>query len=329
MAAVLSNDELKALVAEWRAAGLSIGFTCGAFDLLHAGHAAYLARARAKCDRLIVAVNSDDSVRSYKGPLRPIIPEQHRMTLVAGLASVDAVTPMPDRRPARLLELLKPDFYIKGGDYPEGSLRSAPVVEAYGGQTIIIPVEHTISTSEIVHRIEDLAIHAAPEPLPPRPPPRIVFLDRDGTILEQVHFLKDPSKVELIPGAGEALRRLQDAGFLLVVITNQQGLGLGYFIYDDFVAVNSEMFRQLSTHGVHISRVYFCPHSLSDQCSCRKPGTKLIERALEYYGADPKDCYLLGDSASDLEAATGAGCKPIQVTAQKPLKHAVDIILGA
>lgn len=329
MAPVLSNEELQALAADWRSAGLSIGFTCGAFDLLHAGHADYLARARAQCDRLIVAVNSDESVRSYKGALRPIVAEQQRMRLVAALGSVDAVTLMQDRRPARLLELLKPDFYIKGGDYTEGSLRSAPVVEAYGGKTIVIPVEYPISTSALLKRIEDIALHAEPEQLPPRDHPRIVFLDRDGTILEHVHFLKDPSKVKLIAGAGVALRRLQDAGFLLVVITNQQGMGLGYFDYDDFLAVNSEMFRQLSAYGVRISRVYFCPHSLADQCSCRKPGTRLIERALEYYGADAKDCYLLGDSQSDLEAAARAGCKAILATSSQPVEKAVELILGA
>lgn len=328
MARILSNQELQALVAEWRSAGLSIGFTCGAFDLLHAGHADYLARGRAQCDRLIVAVNSDESVRSYKGALRPIVAEAHRLRLVAALACVDAVTLMHDRRPARLLELLKPDFYIKGGDYAEGSLRSAPVVEAYGGKTIVIPVEYSISTSAILKRAGDIALHAEPEQLPRLDHPRIVFLDRDGTILEQVHFLKDPSRVKLIAGAGEALRRLQDAGLLLVVITNQQGIGLGYFDYDDFLAVNSEMFRQLSAYGVRIARIYFCPHSLADQCACRKPGTRLIERALEYFGANANDCFFLGDSESDMETATRAGCKGILVTATKPLGQAVDLILG-
>ncbi len=327
MAPILSTDDLTALLQQWRTAHLTIGFTCGAFDLLHAGHAAYLVRARAQCDRLIVAVNSDQSVRAYKGPLRPIVSEQHRMSLIAALASVNAVTLMQDRRPAHLLELLKPDFYIKGGDYAEGSLRSAPIIEARGGKTIIIPVEYPLSTSAILQRIEDLAIHAAPELPAPRSHPRIVFLDRDGTILEQVHFLKDPAKVKLIPGVGESLRRLQDAGFLLVVITNQQGIGLGYFDYDDFLAVNSAMFHQLSTHGVHISRVYFCPHSLADQCSCRKPGTRLIERALEYFGAAAKDCFLLGDSEPDLEAATRAGCKPILVDSSHPINQAVSVIL--
>ncbi len=325
MAPVLSNDDLLLLVRQWRADGHSIGFTCGAFDLFHAGHAAYLSNARAYCDRLIVAVNSDESARSNKGPLRPIINERQRMQLVAALASVDAVTLMQDRRPARLLELYQPDFYIKGGDYAEGSLRSAPIVEAYGGRTILIPIQHEISTSAIIERI----IHAAPEELAPHQHPRIVFLDRDGTVLRPEHFLKNPAKVQLMEGAGENLRRLQDAGFLLVMVTNQQGIGLGYFDYDDFLAVNSEMFRQLSVYGVHIARVYFCPHSLADQCDCRKPGTKLIERALEFFKAKPEDCFLLGDSESDIEAGTRAGCEAILVNDEHSFTRAVDAILNA
>ena len=108
-------------VDEWlhgeRAAGHRIGFTCGSFDLLHTGHVQYLSKARQQCDRLLVAVNSDASVQRYKSPLRPINPEQDRMTVVAALAAVDAVTLLEDDRPIHLLLRWKPDLYIKGGDY--------------------------------------------------------------------------------------------------------------------------------------------------------------------------------------------------------------------
>ena len=128
---------------EWiraeRAAGRRIGFTCGSFDLLHAGHAQYLEKARASCDRLLVAVNSDASVRRYKSPLRPINPEGERMYVVAALAAVDAVTILDDDRPLSLLLRWKPDLYIKGGDYQSSSLRSAAAVEEYGGRVLLIP----------------------------------------------------------------------------------------------------------------------------------------------------------------------------------------------
>src|SRR3954454_5546319 len=96
---VLSHAEVDTWVCQERATGNRIGFTCGSFDLMHAGHVQYLAKARASCDRLLVAVNSDASVRRYKSPLRPVNPEQERMTVVAALASVDAVTILDDDRP--------------------------------------------------------------------------------------------------------------------------------------------------------------------------------------------------------------------------------------
>src|SRR5260370_15639125 len=106
---------MDAWVAAEKATGRRIGFTCGSFDLLHAGHVKYLAAARALCDRLMVAVNSDESVRRYKNPLRPVNPEDQRMYAVAGLEPVDAVTRLDDDRPLALLERWKPHVYIKGG----------------------------------------------------------------------------------------------------------------------------------------------------------------------------------------------------------------------
>src|SRR5438874_1478107 len=106
-----SVEALVSQISAWRRSGLSVGFTCGAFDLLHAGHVDYLEKARQICDRLIVAVNSDSSIRRYKSPLRPIIAEQHRARLIAALACVDAVVIMDEDRPIALIEKLEPDFY--------------------------------------------------------------------------------------------------------------------------------------------------------------------------------------------------------------------------
>src|SRR5512143_1809921 len=122
---ILSMEQMDQWVAAGKAAGRRIGFTCGSFDLLHAGHVEYLEKARKLCDHLMVAVNSDASVARYKNPLRPIVPERERMYVVAGLAAVDVVTLMEDDRPLSLLLRWKPDLYIKGGDYAEDSLPSA------------------------------------------------------------------------------------------------------------------------------------------------------------------------------------------------------------
>lgn len=301
-------EALSLQVAAWRQERQRVGFTCGAFDLLHAGHVDYLGKARELCDRLIVAVNSDDSIRRYKSPLRPIVPERQRIKLVSALSMVDAVVLMEDSRPLALIELLKPDLYFKGGDYQASALRSASAVEGYGGKTVLIPVTEEISSTKIVERISELALYASPEPVAGPAGRPIVFLDRDGTIIRDVPFLKDPRRVELLPGVGANLRRLQDAGYLLVVATNQQGIGLGYFDYDEFVEVNSEMLRQLAAFSVRIARFYFCPHSFADGCECRKPAAGLLRRALVDFQTRPDECFMIGDRVSDVEAAKNAGC---------------------
>ncbi len=313
-------------MSAWRAAGLTVGFTCGAFDILHAGHIDYLEKAHSYCDRLIVAVNSDTSIRSYKSPLRPINPEANRLSLIAALACVDAAVLMSDTRPLRMLESLRPDVYIKGGDYKKEQLGSASLIESYGGRCVVIPVEHEISTTEILARIVAQSAYAEPEVIAPQGRSGLILLDRDGTLIEDVPFLKFPSKVKLIPGVGEGLRLLQEHGFPLAIVTNQQGLGLGYFDYHQFVAVNSEMLRQLAKYQVRISRFYFCPHSLADNCACRKPAPGLIERALADFNCKPEACYFIGDSTSDLAAATAAGCKGIVVANPNDLNRSAQSV---
>jgi rfaE bifunctional protein nucleotidyltransferase chain/domain len=322
MALIYTFSDLQGAVDAWRAESLVVGFTCGAFDLLHAGHADYLQQARKRCDRLIVAVNSDESVRAYKDPLRPIIHQQHRMNLVAALRCVDAVTLMEEKRPVSLITQIRPDVYFKGGDYATGQLRSAPLVESYGGRTELIPVEHAISSSAIIQRIQEISLYAAPEKTESACGGPMVILDRDGTLIENVHFLNEPARVKLLPGVAEGLLRLQKHGFRLVVVTNQQGIGLGYVEYDDFVAVNSAMLRQLGAHGVAVSRFYYCPHTVADHCECRKPGAKLVERALRDFSVPREDCFFIGDTDTDMAAAAKAGVTGILLAENASAKSA-------
>jgi rfaE bifunctional protein nucleotidyltransferase chain/domain len=303
---MLPHEEVDRWVAEQRANGRRIGFTCGAFDLLHAGHADYLERARAECDALLVAINSDSSIQRYKNPLRPLVPQAERIRLVGALRAVDAVTLLDDVRPIALIERWRPDFYMKGGDYSQSQLRSAPAVEAYGGRVICIPVTYQTSTSALLERVALLSLHESVATTCAAPA-GIVFVDRDGTLMRNTPFLNDAGRVEVFPGTGEALRTLQDAGFRLVIVTNQQGIGLGYVSYDDFIAINRVLLRELSRSGVAISRILFCPHSLADDCDCRKPRTALLGRAMEEFGVTAGQCYFVGDSDDDAQAAATAG----------------------
>jgi D-glycero-D-manno-heptose 1,7-bisphosphate phosphatase len=309
---------LREWVREQRGSGLTVGFTCGAFDLLHAGHIGYLWGAKARCDRLIVAVNSDESVRSYKSRSRPIQPEQHRLILVAALECVDAVVLLEDTRPLALLRDLRPDYYFKGGDYERSNLKSARFVESYGGSVVVVPTQYSTSTSGLIEHVRTALAHEEPPQTPTRPrTSKLVFLDRDGTLVRDVAYLHEPELVELLPGAGEGLRQLQELGFLPVLVTNQQGIGLGYFTARDFMLTNQALFRALAEFEVRVARVYYCPHSLSDQCPCRKPSPALFERALEYFGAEASQCYAIGDQEADAEAGRRLGIPTVLVGARR------------
>ncbi len=320
---ILTLPQADAWVESERAAGRRIGFTCGAFDVLHAGHAQYLEQAKALCDRLLVAVNSDESIQRYKDPLRPVNPWRERAFAVASLASCDRVTMLDEDRPLSLILRWKPDLYIKGGDYQAQSLRSGSAVEAYGGRTVVIPAQFESSTTAMFERIQALAILAPPAQPMATEPRGLILLDLDGTVVRDACF--DPTRAEILPGVIPALRELHDAGFRLCLVTNQQGIGLGYFGYRDFVDGCRKLLRTLGSEGIPIARIYFCPHSLGEPCQCRKPAPGLILRALREQNVPPQRSFLIGDSAQDMEAAHAAGCRGLYVGANHPVYAAVSI----
>ncbi|WP_270886099.1 D-glycero-beta-D-manno-heptose 1-phosphate adenylyltransferase [Pedococcus sp. 5OH_020] len=149
----ISAGELEDAVRAHRAAGRRIAFTNGCFDVLHAGHVAYLRQARALGDVLVVAVNSDASVARLKGPGRPIVPESERAALLAALRPVDHVVLFDEETPERLLELVRPDVYVKGGDYTPEMLPETAVVERLGGEVVMVDYVDGHSTTELVERI--------------------------------------------------------------------------------------------------------------------------------------------------------------------------------
>ena len=150
---VLNEAALIEAIARERAAGRSIAFANGCFDLLHVGHVRYLAGAAAEGDRLVVAVNDDRSVARLKGANRPILPASERAELVAALRGVDYVVVFNEDTVERLLRLLKPDVHCKGTDYTVDSVPERAVVAAYGGRTAIVGDAKNHDTRELLKRI--------------------------------------------------------------------------------------------------------------------------------------------------------------------------------
>ncbi len=152
---VVNEAQLLADILDARAQGEKIVFTNGCFDILHAGHVGYLEQARRLGDRLVVAVNADESVRRLKGEGRPINPVERRMAVLAGLEAVDWVVAFADDTPERLLELIQPDILVKGGDYAREQVVGWQIVDAYGGQVRTLDFLDDCSTTAIVAKIQN------------------------------------------------------------------------------------------------------------------------------------------------------------------------------
>ena len=137
---------------------------------------------------------------------------------------------------------------------------------------------------------------------------KAVFMDRDGVIIEQVAYLSSPDQVALIPGAAEALRIIHAHGDAAVVISNQSGVGRGYFTVDAVEAAHARIQELLAPDDEKVDAFYYCPHAPEEHCKCRKPQPEMILRAGREHGIDIGASLMLGDRMSDLECGVNAGC---------------------
>ena len=140
---------------------------------------------------------------------------------------------------------------------------------------------------------------------------KALFLDRDGVIINYIPYLNKPEQVEIPEGAGQALRQWQDAGYLLIIVTNQSGIGRGYFSLDDVAAVHVQVFTEYQKFGVSFHDVLICPHHPDEGCKCRKPSPYFLLEAAKKYNLDLVQSYFIGDAPSDLDCAIQAGCHPV------------------
>jgi histidinol-phosphate phosphatase family protein len=141
-----------------------------------------------------------------------------------------------------------------------------------------------------------------------------VFLDRDGTLIEEKNYLSDPNQVTLLDGVVDGLKALQELNLPLVIVTNQSGIGRGLFSLQDAEAVNARIEDELAARGINIAAWYMCPHTPADGCHCRKPMPGLIEMACNDLGLDPQRSFVVGDKRSDIDLARAVGAEAFLVT---------------
>jgi histidinol-phosphate phosphatase family protein len=156
------------------------------------------------------------------------------------------------------------------------------------------------------------------------PLPSAVFLDRDGTIIKDAHYISQPDQVELIDGAAEAVARINAALVPVIVVTNQSGIGRGFYTEVDYEGVQARTEQLLEQRGARIDATYFCPHKPEDQCLCRKPGPLLFERASVDLGVDLSSALFIGDRLRDIEPATRFGARGVLVPTEATPPAEID-----
>ncbi|MEF2229736.1 MAG: HAD family hydrolase [Pseudodesulfovibrio sp.] len=150
---------------------------------------------------------------------------------------------------------------------------------------------------------------------------RYVLLDRDGTVIRDKHYLSDPDGVELLEGAAEGLAAMAAMGLGLVLVSNQSGVGRGYFDDASVRACNRRMAELLAPHGVAFDGVYYCPHAPEEACVCRKPEPGLVERAARDLGFDPARGFMVGDKTADMGVGRAVGATTILVRTGRGAEH--------
>ncbi len=157
---------------------------------------------------------------------------------------------------------------------------------------------------------------------------KCVFIDRDDTVAKNVPYCDSPDKFHLFPGIPEQIRRLNEAGYLVIMITNQSGINRGYFTEETLKAIHDKMNREIEAAGGHLDAIYYCPHRPDENCACRKPNTLNGERAVKDFDIDVAQSYMIGDTDMDVGFGERLGCRTIKVGEDVSFKDAVDRILS-
>jgi len=306
----MAGSDLEATI-QWREAlaadGKSLVFTNGCFDILHPGHVEYLRWARSQGDALLVAINSDCSVKKLKGPKRPVWPAEKRVALVSGLSSTDRVTIFDTDNVAGLIQQFHPEIFVKGADYSLESLHPTErnVIESQGGRILFAPLLDGWSTSSILgHELNN------------RSPIHTLFLDRDGVINKEQGWVCRPGDLHLLPKAAEAIRLLNLAGIKAIVVSNQSSMARGLMNLEKLEEIHEKLRREIASGGGKLDGIYVSPWHpgplkngnpkfIANSWE-RKPAPGLIFQAIEDHDLEIANCALAGDSAADQNCADAA-----------------------
>ncbi|MFH1181028.1 MAG: HAD-IIIA family hydrolase [bacterium] len=301
---IKNRKEIVRIVKNLKKQGKKIVTYNGSFDLLHSGHITSLEEAKSRGDILIVLLNSDQSVKSYKGPTRPIIPEGERARMLAALACVDYLVLFDEINPKKILSEIKSNVHCNGADWGRDCVERE-AVEKNNGIIYILKWAPGFSTTRLIESVQKAC--ASQEV-------KAVFFDRDGTINynrpEYLHKIED---FRFVKGAIPALLKLSKTDYKIIIITNQSGIGRGYFKESDFQKLTKWLISYLKKRKIRIDRVYHCPHDPEAGCSCRKPAIGMLTKAVKELGVSLNHSWIIGDDERDVIMGREANVKTIKL----------------
>ncbi len=276
----------------------------GSFDLLHIGHIRSIHEAKQQGDILIVLLNSDNSVKKYKGSSRPIIGENDRAEMLLSLKDVDYVYIFDAINPKSILELIKPTVHCNGSDWGKDCVEK-DVVEKNGGSVHVLSWNEGSSTSNLIAKI------ISANKIPPK---KAVFIDRDGTINDNKNgYVHTKEEFSLLPGVETALKALGASDFLIIIITNQSGISRGMYTEEEYVLFEKWFMSEMERRKIRIDKIYHCPHGSFDNCSCRKPGSGMLFQAVTDFDISLNDSWMIGDSEVDIILGREVNTKTIKL----------------
>jgi len=308
---IKSKTQILKIVKDLKIKGKKIVTYNGSFDILHIGHIKSLYEAKNKGDILIVLLNSDKSIKIYKGPKRPIINQKDRAETLSALECVDYVTIFDEINPINILSLIKPHVHCNGSDWGKNCVERA-VVERNGGKIYFLKWQKGYSTTSLIKKITELYS---------TPSVKAVFIDRDGTINDNgLGYIYKIEDFKFLPGSIDALRRLSKTDYKIIIVTNQSGIGRGLYNKADFEKLNSWFLETTKNHDIRIDKVYFCPHTPEDNCRCRKPEIGMLLEAVDDFGISLNESWVIGDDPKDVIMGRMANTKTIKIGSRMPLK---------
>ena len=293
---------LEKIISELKANDSKIGCITGSFDLLHDGHKEAIKFSKENCDELIVLVNSDQSIKKYKGPTRPIESENKRIENLNHLFNDCYYFSFDYLIPNILIEIIQPDIYFLSDEWASSPIEKL-VIDNYGGEIKPHPIIVGESTSKYIPK--DSKSKGA------------IFLDRDGTINKDFGYIDSTEKIQIKQTNLDGLVKMAQLDFSIFVVTNQSGVSKGLFTEKKLKEINNYLVNVVHENGGRIDKVYYDTSDSSNPSSFRKPNTGMVERAVKEFGISLSKSWIIGDKDTDIELGKFTNLKTIYVMNKK------------